>query len=253
MNCQFASSYVYNSSSARYLLISHARPRFNVAASSCSVPCSRGTRSSHPTLAFSPWIRLAAHPGSLSRRPVRCIHQLGLVIVAVLRGLELSPSRNLSRNFSRNGLLQLELLPVELRDVGPLEGLVRGVDLVGEAVLVGGGAVVVDDGVEPAALFRPEPLDEAADELLSVGLGEGKGIRGRGGGRGDALLREGGRHPGNVFRRCPPLQPLSVGHLEERFASEDRTVHKTRHAFCVLPPFALQPRRPVGLEVESPF
>ena len=40
-----------------------------------------------------------------------------------------------------------------------------GVDLVRQAVLVGGGAVVGDDGVEPTALVRPEPLD-AANELV---------------------------------------------------------------------------------------
>ena len=96
-------------------------------------------------------------------------------------------------------LHELELARVEARDVRPLERLVRGVDLVRQAVLVGGGAVVGDDGVEPTALVRPEPLDAAADELVdddgsrggSLGrlrlgrrlrLGSGGGLQGLGAG-----------------------------------------------------------------------
>mmetsp|Transcript_13888 Transcript_13888/g.58819 ORF Transcript_13888/g.58819 Transcript_13888/m.58819 type:complete len:302 (-) Transcript_13888:157-1062(-) len=97
-------------------------------------------------------------------------------------------------------LQQLELPTVELRDVGPLEGLVRGVDLVRQAVLVGGGAVVGDDGVEPTALVRPEPLDAAADELV-----DDDGSRGGSLGR----LRLGRLRLG--LRRCGGLRGLGAG------------------------------------------
>mmetsp|Transcript_2016 Transcript_2016/g.9114 ORF Transcript_2016/g.9114 Transcript_2016/m.9114 type:complete len:302 (-) Transcript_2016:121-1026(-) len=96
--------------------------------------------------------RVCGHDGLVMRRRLRPdLHALAVE----LQVLDVHPV-----------LQQLELPPVELRDVGPLESFVRGVDLVGEAVLVGGWAVVGDDGVEPAALVRPEPLDAAADELV---------------------------------------------------------------------------------------
>lgn len=145
----------------------------------------RGFRSLLDNLIHVAHCRVRGHDGLVVRRRLRPdLHALAVE----LEVLDVDPV-----------LQQLELPTVELRDVGPLESLVRGVDLVRQAVLVGGGAVVGDDGVEPTALVRPEPLDAAADELVDddgsrggslgrlrlgrrFGFGSGWGLRGLGAG-----------------------------------------------------------------------
>mmetsp|Transcript_5474 Transcript_5474/g.24323 ORF Transcript_5474/g.24323 Transcript_5474/m.24323 type:complete len:301 (-) Transcript_5474:155-1057(-) len=145
----------------------------------------RGFRSLLDNLIHVAHCRVRGHDGLVVRRRLRPdLHALAVE----LEVLDVDPV-----------LQQLELPAVKLRDVGPLEGLVRGVDLVRQAVLVGGGAVVGDDGVEPTALVRPEPLDAAADELVDD---DGS----RGGSLGRLRL---GRRLG--LRRCGGLRGLGAG------------------------------------------
>lgn len=145
----------------------------------------RGFRSLLDNLIHVAHCRVRGHDGLVVRRRLRPdLHALAVE----LEVLDVDPV-----------LQQLELPTVELRDVGPLESLVRGVDLVRQAVLVGGGAVVGDDGVEPTALVRPEPLDAAADELVDD---DGS----RGGSLGRLRL---GRRLG--LRRCGGLRGLGAG------------------------------------------